>query len=328
MQKFLSIYFSLCLIISIIFTACSSSIIEEVPSNEEEQTAIGFAAMVENSRAIAELEDVQNNGFSVWGGFGNTNVFDATKVTYTDADGWGYGETRYWTYNTYNFYAVYPDQDRAAYASVTGDNTTKQLEIKEFDASKEYDLMHAEFIGADGSERPLIGLKFKHLLTNISVKLQKSYANSSDNVIVTGVYIFGVKNKGDYTLVDNKESWSNQSDQSYVGLDLTSSGITLDAKEAGENGKDHYKECASGLLVIPQDITEQIMLFVRYTYASNGGATMQKTLTSSLPDSPAWEIGTKINYTGTIFVDDKIEFSIPTVETWGAEQTGGTIIIQ
>ena len=41
-----------------------------------------------------------------------------------------------------------------------------------------------------------------------------------------------------------------------------------------------------------------------------------------------WEAGKKINYTGVIEVDNNIEFATPTVEPWGTEQVGGTIIIQ
>ena len=96
------LYFSSCLIISIIFTACSSSSVEEIPSQAEDELAIGFNAKV-NSRALANIDSVKTNGFSVWGGYDKNNVFSGDKVTFTNGD-WDYGTPKYWVLNkTYNF---------------------------------------------------------------------------------------------------------------------------------------------------------------------------------------------------------------------------------
>ena len=111
MQKLFSIYLSACMMLLII-TACNSSIIEEIPSNEEEQPAIGFAAKVQNSRAIATLTDVQN-GFGVWAfitNSKNTNspYMENMKVEYK-GDRWDYGDPKYWLVDTeFSFVATYP----------------------------------------------------------------------------------------------------------------------------------------------------------------------------------------------------------------------------
>ena len=294
-----------------------------MPTPEEEQTAIGFAAKVQNSRAVAELEEVQNNGFSVWGGFGNTNVFDATKVTYTDADGWGYGETRYWTYNSYNFYAVYPDVTHNAYPAnkVMISNTSEQLTIKEFNSSLGYDLMYAKAIAIDGSTPPAeVALTFNHTMTQLAVSLKKDSINLNDEIKVTGLYVYGMYGKGDYELTASTEAWTNLKEVSYYGKEITP--VTL--------GVASYTPCVSGIMVIPQSFEGMdINLLITYSYKSkDANEASNQYLSVPIPTSVPWEIRKKITYQGEIDVDDKIEFSTPIVETWGVEQVGGTIIIK
>lgn len=322
MQKNALLYNSLwLLLICTTLIACSTSS-QEIPSNEEEQTAIGFAAKVQNSRAVAELEHVQDNGFSVWGGFGNTNVFDATKVTYTDAAGWGYGETRYWTYNSYNFYAVYPDVTHNAYPAnkVMISNTSEQLTIKEFNSSLGYDLMYAKAIAIDGSTPPAeVALTFNHTMTQLSVSLKKHVNNEEDEVKVIGVYVYGMYGKGDYELTASTEAWTNLDEITYYGKEVEPKTL-----------ENEYVSCATGIMVIPQPFTGMdINLLIAYSYKANGAENSSvQYLNVPIPTTASWDIRKKITYNGTIEVNDKIVFSTPVVESWGAEQAGGTVIIK
>ena len=305
-----------------LFVSCTTSQ-EDVPMKEEEQSAIGFAAKVQNSRAVAELEDVKNNGFSVWGGFGNTNVFDATKVTYTDADGWGYGETRYWTYNSYNFYAVYPDVTYNAYPAnkVMISNTSEQLTIKEFNSSLGYDLMYAKAIAIDGSNPPDdVSFTFNHTMTQLSVSLKKHENNEYDEVKVIGVYVYGMYGKGDYELTASTEAWTNLDEITYYGKEVGPFTLEIDG----------YVSCATGIMVIPQPFTGMdINLLIAYSYKANGAENSSvQYLNVPIPTTASWDIRKKITYNGTIEVNDKIVFSTPVVESWGAEQAGGTVIIK
>lgn len=305
-----------------LFVSCTSSQ-EEVPMKEEEQPAIGFAAQVENSRVVAELVDVKNNGFSVWGGFGNTNVFDATKVTYTDADGWGYGETRYWTYNSYNFYAVYPDVTHNAYPAnkVMISNTSEQLTIKEFNSSLGYDLMYAKAIAIDGSNPPDdVSFTFNHTMTQLSVSLKKHEDNEEDEVKVIGVYVYGMYGKGDYELTASTEAWTNLDEITYYGKEVEPKTLEI----------NRYVSCATGIMMIPQPFTGMdINLLIAYSYKANGAENSSvQYLNVPIPTTASWDIRKKITYNGIIEVNDKIVFSTPVVESWGAEQAGGTVIIK
>ena len=68
------------------FLSCTNTQEEPMPTPEEEQPAIGFAAKVENSRAVSDMDatenDVKTNGFSVWGGYegGTTAVFTGEGI--------------------------------------------------------------------------------------------------------------------------------------------------------------------------------------------------------------------------------------------------------
>lgn len=305
---------------AVLFASCTSHDEEAPLQPAEEPTAVGFTANVQGSRAVADLNAVQSNGFSVWGGYGTTDVFTGDKVMYNGSE-WTYGTPKYWTYNTYNFYAVYPDATSGVYNKVETNNTTNQLTIKEFDSSKGYDLMRASVLNVEGSNPPEnVSLNFKHTLTHLSVSLKKDSRNQNDEIKVTGVYFIGMNIKGDYADATT-EAWSNWSNVSYMGQDFTSAPVTLAA--------DGLTSCVTGILVIPQTITENMSLLINYTYSPNGStASSTQTITSNIPVTTPWEIGKKITYTGTIHVDDKIEFSTPVVETWGSEQAGGTIIIK
>lgn len=304
-----------------LFVSCTSSQ-EDVPIKEEEQVSIGFTAKVQGSRTEATIEDLKVHGFSVWGGYKDTNVFNGTKITKTD-DGWGYDNPQFWTYNTYNFYAVYPDNTHNAYSAeeVTVSNTTKQLTIKDFNSALGYDLMYAESLNNDGSNPPdEVSFTFKHTMTQLAVSLKKNSINLNDEIKVTGLYVYGMYGKGDYELTASTEAWTNLKEVSYYGKEITP--VTL--------GVASYTPCVSGIMVIPQSFEDMdINLLITYSYKSkDANEASNQYLSVPIPTSEPWEIRKKITYQGEIDVDDKIVFSTPIVETWGAEQVGGTIIIK
>ena len=88
-----------------------------------------------------------------------------------------------------------------------------------------------------------------------------------------------------------------------------------------------------GLMLIPQDIvTDGVEVIVDYIYDvtvddndySDGTA---KTAKAYIP-ATTWESGKAISYSIALSDKTNITFSQPTIEPWGAPQTGGTIIIK
>lgn len=301
---------------------------------EQSPYTIGFNAEVERTRAMATSTDLEDNGFSVWGGYKGATasriVFDGRKVTYQDSY-WTYDNLEYWTYNTYQFHGIYPSPVTGSY-TVEWNNENSQLEVKGFDSTSEKDLLHAKARGIDGAMPPsTVNLSFEHTLTNVNVQLKKHQENTNDVVTVTGVYLLGMCTKGDYT-------WKR--DESTTPATITADW-TVDDQSASYTGLAmeknltvNYEDVLTNLLFIPQHIdpeTHPVLLLVTYDFKLTGDGNNlieDNQLVVSLPTAPVWGINKKITYQAIIHANTDITFATPIVEDWGEEQAGGTIIIK
>jgi hypothetical protein len=317
MKNFLKILPLICLCL-----ACSNDI-GESPNG---QKTIGFGAKMENTRAVAELSDVEANGFSVWGGYSaNEHLFDGRKVTYASGQ-WGYPNPEVWTFNNYNFHGVYPSMDAGVYTCTTTNNNL-QLKITGFDTSSEVDLLHATALGLDGSTAPFVNLSFKHTLTNVSVQLTKHTDNTTDDIKVKQVYLLGLSTQGDYV-------WTKEGDNITATWKLTEgqtpTNIGQVFNESLETGT--YKDFLTDMLLMPQPVHPEnhpVVLLIVYDYAISGGETIENNiLYTMLPENPVWDVNKKITYQATIHAQKDIIFATPIVEEWGSAQVGGTIIIK
>ena len=147
-------------------------------------------------------------------------------------------------------------------------------------------------------------------------KLWKSSENADDKIVVTGLVLGGMNCIGNLT---NNE-WTFQDTE-------TSYFYTLPKQEL----KTDNPLVFGNLLMIPQMLTEEqpVTFIVQYNYTQNGSdVTQQKYLVTNLPTSQSWGKNTNVTYNATIYVDKKISFSTPVVESWGTEQVAGTIVIK
>ncbi len=324
-------YLSTILLILPLCAGCSSDwdIDRNIPIGKKAQ--IGFSSRMHITRADATIADIQTNGFSVWGGYVGNTVFDGRKVTFKNS-AWGYEPTEYWTYNTYDFHGVYPTPDSTSTDKnykITWDNTTKELNLRGFDASSGIDLLHSPLTGLDGSDPEISGkpleMNFNHILTNVNVELKKT--DETDVIVVTGIGI-NLPTKGDYNWQETnyntqqiRGAWITDKD-SYFLVRNENLDVTL--------SHNQYATALSDLLCIPQTINKnEIYLFVRYDYKPNGIGQFIKdnVYTVALP-SGKWNIGDKVVYRGSIDADMQIFFETPTIEDWGEDMAGGTIIIK
>lgn len=307
------------LLIPLYFISCTASQIENVFPQEEEQSAIGFNAKV-NSRAFADINSVKTNGIKVWGGYegGTEPVFNGTEIVFGTNN--NYTTDKYWTYNTYNFYAVYPKGTTATYN--VADNT---FTINNYNVKNTEDLLCASATHTYPTNGTTVNLNFKHLLTKVSVNLVKDATeNSGDKIVVTDVSLNGMYMQGNYTLTDGASpetgKWNGLANSSTmssgtINQELTTSEIAV------------LTDC----MMVPQTFSADhtVYLVVNYTFdqGGDGNNISTKTLIAPLPYGYVWGINTNIVYKATILVDHNIEFATPVVEEWGTEQAGGTIII-
>jgi hypothetical protein len=291
--------------------------------------AIGFSNNMKITRAEATLNDIQDYGFSVWGGYEGNTVFDGRKVTFKNS-AWSYIDTEYWTYNTYDFHGVYPTpvaNSTDKNYTVTWNNTTKELKIENFDASNNIDLLHAHtpVDNQNGQSTSPVTMNFNHILTNVNVELIQTDAN--DEIVVTGIGI-NLPTKGDYNWQE-----TNYNTQQIRGAWITYEDSYFLVRNENLNVRlsdNQYAKALSDLLCIPQTINkDEIYLFVRYDYKPDGKGQFIKdnVYTVALP-SGKWNIGDKVVYRGSIDADMQIFFGTPTIEDWGEDMAGGTIIIK
>lgn len=318
------------LFLALLCIACRDE--HDVPTHD---FTIGFKAGVENTRAVVTDIEPLKDGFSVWGGFDGTTVFDGRKVYWgTDSEGntgWMYDNPEVWTFNTYNFHAVYPTTDVATYTA-TVSNNHQQLDIKDFDTAPNHDvdLLHATAMGIDGSTVPTVNLAFQHTLSNISIALNKDATNQEDEIAITQVYLLNVYSIGDYT-------WTKEAPNvTWTADEASATNIGSSFSADNSIATDAHKTFLSDLLLIPQAIDTDhhpIVLVIVYDYTITGTSGDKETIKDNLlfavlPTDPVWEAGKRITYKATIKANKDITFGTPTVEEWGEQQVGGTIIIK
>lgn len=250
--------------------------------------AINFGTPQADTRA-AVSSSTDMGDFSVWGGYdGNaSNVFSQVTV---HSPGWTYdGGTRYWiSGKTYNFYAVHP----AGVGSCDSDGT---ITIEDFDCSKTgneaVDLMTARATGLEGSEAPMVGLKFGHELARVKVNVE------SNGATVDEMKVYGVSYKGNF----NSGS--------------TSKWTVTDTTE--ENATPFSGTTALDMLLLPATDLTDAKLKITYHYGSDTSAT--RTNEASLAIAEGWAAGQQYHYKVSI-VAGKLTITV-TVADWKEEDT-------
>ena len=350
MQKFLSIYFSLCLIISIIFTACSSSTIEEIPSNEEEQTTIGFKTKALNSRGpVSGVSDIEEfKVYAVMSEEPDKDYNQSSDVVYnhilkdervywnetlnSGAGGFMYDNTQYWVKDrTFHFFGFWP---AGISAKIDGDsvsyNLTYSATVASAEAKDDLLIFHSStYVQPNQSTFEAVPVTFNRALTQISSEITQDFvSNPYDKFCVTSVTFSGIRAGGTLTTsrFDKTGQWHLTDDKLSFSKEYTAPGDSLTAVPL---------VVFDGLNLVPQKIdnnNNKIAFVVNYTYqqGDSGGLTGEvenMTATINLPISE-WLPGRKYNYNLVLYKNNLIVFRNITVSTWGEQPDAGTIIIK
>ncbi len=279
-----------------------------------------------DTRAVADITDLQDNGFKVYahfkGSLGSAS-FEKDVTFNSEKNVWGYEGIQYWIPSTnYWFTAFYPKESSAGTVEVTEqEGNYHSYTITDFDITKQEDIMVAQAyreVGANAdapTEGSVVKLNFQHLLACVVVKIK---SETDETVVVKEVAIDQVANAGSYTYgpVPNTDpvtysgSWTSsmKSNLSYEPSDL-SIGTGQTAEITG-----------AGILVIPEEIPSGRKLTI---------VTEDKEYVAEIPidEIKSWEKGQRYTYTLTI-KNEYIIFSEPTVEEWDEENATGSVIIK
>lgn len=271
--------------------------------------AINFGTPQADTRA-AVSSSTDMGDFSVWGGYdGNaSNVFSQVTV---HSPGWTYdGGTRYWiSGKTYNFYAMHP---AGLNASVNDSGT---ITVNDFDCSKTgneaVDLMTARATGLNGSEAPMVGLKFGHELAQVNFQAK----TQGSKVTITSFKINGVSYAGDFSQQPSSESaqWTPKK------VTNAGDGIFSVTNIMIENTTD----LLSNILILPQQLeTGKQQLAINFRY---DGETTDRTQTIDLCiENSITEWTASQSYTYTLDLRTSSLILTVTIQDWMKENADVT----
>lgn len=319
-------------------------------------TPIAFTPETATKAAVSGKEDIQNdpNGFRVWGWFqgtpdtDDTPVFDGTSVTYVD-DNWTYQHTRYWMNGNYDFAAIYPaaittGEGEAAtttkiagtYAPATAGGTPV-LTVPNFDATTQADLLVAFNNGTDGTgingatPPDAVNLTFQHALSLIQLELSLDmddfYSPTETGVEQIG-YAF-VSESG-FNNIPTKLRLDATSYDVMTWTSLAVSDYHIIFEEALEVDKAEYFLGDDGTLVMPQLLDDNVQLHFKVSILfpgiSDRPITKDYNIQLNTLTIKEWLPGKRYKYTGTIYQDFTIDFSVVRVNNWIDDTLGGVII--
>lgn len=277
--------------------------------------AINFGTPQADTRAAVN-SSADMGEFSVWGWYGKNgtnsyNVFDNETVS-RSGNSWDYtGGTRYWIPGyEYNFYGVYP----AGLNNVSVDNSGT-ITVNDFDCSKTgneaVDLMTARATGLNGSEAPMVGLKFGHELAQVNFQAK----TQGSKVTITSFKINGVSYAGDFSQQPSSESaqWTPKK------VTNAGDGIFSVTNIMIENTTD----LLSNILILPQQLeTGKQQLAINFRY---DGETTDRTQTIDLCiENSITEWTASQSYTYTLDLRTASLILTVTIQDWMKENADVT----
>lgn len=346
------------LLIASIFAAFSCSKNEDVPVLPEGGEEITFSNVA--TKAVNGIEDIEQIG--VWAAMtkdGETSdyisILDNERVYPTDDahTNWVYDNTRYW-FENYHFYfiASYPYNQNGSGIGSFQKLEEKYEDILRFAYSLSVDtykdntntgvdiLTTATYVNTSSEWSRTVTLNMRHLLTKVNFKIsqdmREEVGDQNNDYYITKVSLSGLSTNGEYIVLPNgdqiNQNWRLGNPNNFSYTKSFSGTETLRSQgEISVWGNEGSVTGDGGLLLIPQSIpNDKVKIRVEYLYQL-AQSTEQKPgfVEAYLPASDdLWQSGKRITYRLAIAKPTNIRFLTPTVESWGAPQTGGTIIIK
>ena len=279
-------------LISLCLMACNT---DNEDNHEAANNSICFVA--NETRAAADISNIQTEGFKVWGGYGTTTVFNGENIVLGSDN--THTTDKKWTVNTYNFYAVYPTTVNAAYTPPTT-FTINNYNVKD---NKGTDLMIAtatSHVYPDNGEA--VGLYFRHALAQLEFVGKSLSAIAPALLKKITVYGDGVPATATY----------NESTQAWTANATTTQGNPLLTTDNGGNGWDLTSTgttVVNGLMVFPKGNTDNV-----YVDLTTFDGKADKTQTLTIP-AMKWENGNIYRYTFTLDPDNNLTITLK-IKKW------------
>ena len=323
-----------------LFLSCTNTQEEPIPTPEEEQAAIGFAAKVQNSRAT--LTDVEK-GFGVWAFYTkNTNVItymENMEVKYI-GDKWVYSPIKYWLVDTkFSFVATYPYNENDDIYTIDPLTGAVQLTLSKTPSDIDFLMAQRSVDTRDNDFDPSesVDLQFNHLLSNVSLNVWRDHGkHQNDQMRVRKVTLSNIRKAGTYSSATNSWALTNVK----LTMEYTNDNVTdddnIDAATKTDGSYDFSGTPSapfSGLMLLPQTIdasSNSVSLKIQYELKRNNAADWESAELETILPAISWEQGKQYVYNVVLSsVTDITVYYIQTkVDPWGTPQVGGTVIIK
>lgn len=323
---------------------------EIINGGSSNDNAIKFGRVSTRVDSASEIEE-----FSVWAtvsSIGSTDVsyqplLTNERVYRTPAgseDPWTYDNTQRWISNSiFHFFAAYPYNVgfQQLRQELNGTYYTGYwLEVTADGSADTEDILVATNVTNTNVEgyTTTVPLIFSHLLTKINLTVsQNTDIDDEFEYYVTKITITGLNSNGTYAVMPFNEdfyrSW-NMENSTPMTLTKNYESAPVCLREdfgSGRKSKPLKVWGEDGIMLIPHEIAQNgVMIRVDYLYDVNPDDTdlgQAKFVEGYIP-AITWQSNTAINYNIAIANSSFISFEQPTIEPWGAPQTGGTIIIK
>ena len=320
---------------------------EVVPVSPQEQNTISFGTV--DTRA--GLSDLQANGFGVWACVSSKDdaqsvqyepLLENERVYFKNGE-WTYDDTKYWIPNSmFYFFAAYPQGvfEQSQFEDESGKNYTLYTANITADGSADTpDILVATHVTDTTAESfdpdNVVPLSFNHLLSKVNVKISQNFDIDPDfNYYVTKVTITGVIGSATYGFLPISDRFMQAFDNenaTTVTLEKEYDTPVILRNVGNANPRVELSVWGDGLMLLPQTIAANgVAIRVDYLYDVNLDDEEHGTakFVEGFIPATTWESGKSISYSLAISSQSNIVFSQPTIEPWGAPQTGGTIIIK
>jgi hypothetical protein len=271
------------------------------------------------------------------------NFMADQAVTYNGTDknnsaNYTYNPTRYWpadgASNLLSFIAYYPQGNSTITKNITSGLGTYDITVPST-PSTQADFMLSDLVADQtydsNTPKGQVNLIFHHMLTqvNFQAMTDKNYnSGTQENTVITitGVTLTNVKSKGTLTVASTAaaSNWGTTANTPInfsVPLSTTAADLILsDAAKDFTANKQTATANSATFLMVPQTLSDDVVLTVTYTYKTGSDMAITNTKTVKLNTKTAeWKKNQNILY--TISVGLKAITFTATVSDWDAQQT-------
>ena len=328
-------------------TACSVET-EVTPPNPSQGDEISFGSVSTRVDSASEIEE-----FSVWA---TVSSIGSNAVSYQplltnervyrnpeDSNTWVYDNGQRWLPNSiFHFFAAYPynigfEQMRQELNGTL--YTGYWLNVTADGSADTEDILTAQNVtNTNNPYDTTVPLTFSHLLTKFNLTIsQNTDIDSEFEYYVTKITISGLYGEALYVASPSSDGFINGFEvyeESNITLSKNYEDTPFCLREPDGDGRKSRPLKVwgeDGIMLIPHEIVDNgVQIRVDYLYDVNPDDSdlgQAKYVEGYIP-AIQWQSNTAINYNIAIANSSYISFSQPTIEPWGAPQTGGTIIIK